>query len=157
PPLASLSALPHNLPQQVTSFIGREREMAEVKALLTSVEGVQASGRSGVQEETDFIAASRAAVPVGPDDLNAGTPERRNARLVTVTGVGGTGKTRLALQLAAELLEGVEDGVWLVELAALSDPAQVPQAVATVLGVREEPGKALAVTVAERLREKRLL
>ena len=57
--------------------------------------------------------------------------------LVTLTGSGGTGKTRLAVQTAAEALEGFPDGVWLVELASLSDPALVPQAVATAAGVRE--------------------
>ena len=61
-------------------------------------------------------------------------------RLVTLTGPGGTGKTRLALQAAAEALEQYPDGVWLAELAALADPALVPQAVAAAVGVREEPG-----------------
>jgi predicted ATPase/class 3 adenylate cyclase len=95
PPLPSLGTLPNNLPQQVTRFIGREQEMAEVKRLLAG------------------------------------------GRLLTVTGAGGTGKTRLSLQVAADLLEGERDGVWLVELARLSDPALVPQAVAASLGIRE--------------------
>ena len=98
PPLRSLDALPNNLPRQLTSFVGREQEMAEVKRLLAAT------------------------------------------RLLTLTGVGRRGKTRLALQVAAELLEAYPDGVWLVELAPLADPALVPQTVAAALGVREEPG-----------------
>ena len=78
-------------------------------------------------------------------------------RLVTLTGPGGTGKTRLALQAAAEVLEAHPDGVWLVELAALADPALVPQAVAAAVGVREEPGRPLPATLTDALRPKRLL
>src|ERR671931_1351017 len=70
-------------------------------------------------------------------------------RLLTLTGTGGCGKTRLALQVAADLLEEYPDGVWLVELAALADPALVPQAVASVLGVKEQQGKPLAQTLVE--------
>jgi predicted ATPase len=115
PPLRSLDALPHNLPVQLTSFVGREREQATVRALL---------GRH---------------------------------RLVTLTGPGGTGKTRLALHLAAELLDAYPDGVWLVELAALADPALVPQEVATAVGVREEPGRPLAATLTDALKPQRRL
>jgi class 3 adenylate cyclase len=115
PPLSSLNTLPNNLPQQVTSFIGREKEMAEVRRLLSTT------------------------------------------RLLTLTGSGGTGKTRVSLQVAADLLEGDGDGVWLVELAPLADPSLVSQAVATALGVREEPGKPLSQTLVEFLKPKRLL
>ena len=117
PPLNSLDnpALPNNLPQQVTSFIGREKEMAEIAALLG------------------------------------------NTRLLTLTGSGGSGKTRLSLQVAADLLDGTGDGVWLVELAPLSDPALVPQAVAAVLGVKEETGKTLTQTLTAYLKGRRLL
>ncbi len=62
------------------------------------------------------------------------------ARLVTLTGSGGCGKTRLALQAAEEALKRFADGAWLVELASLADPALSPQAVATVFGLKEEPG-----------------
>src|SRR5262249_35611929 len=79
------------------------------------------------------------------------------SRLITLTGSGGCGKTRLALQLAAEAIEQFPDGVWLVELAALSDPALVPQTVADVLGVKEEAGKGLAQTVVDSLRSKQML
>ena len=81
----------------------------------------------------------------------------RRTRLLTLTGPGGTGKTRLALQAAADALEAYPDGVWLVELAALADPALVPQAVAAAVGVREEPGRPLLATLTDALRPKRLL
>jgi predicted ATPase/DNA-binding CsgD family transcriptional regulator len=88
-----------NLPAQVSSFIGREAELAEVRRL---------------------VAASR---------------------LVTLTGAGGAGKTRLALQVAAELLDGVGDGVWFADLAPLGDADLVAVTVADVLGIRREPGR----------------
>jgi predicted ATPase len=115
PALRALDVVPHNLPLQLTSFVGRERELAELAHLLAA------------------------------------------HRLVTATGPGGTGKTRLALQAAAEALPDAPDGVWLVELAALADPALVPQAVAVAVGVREEPGRALVATLSDALRPKRLL
>ncbi|MBI3998211.1 MAG: adenylate/guanylate cyclase domain-containing protein, partial [Armatimonadetes bacterium] len=75
----------------------------------------------------------------------------RTARLLTLTGSGGVGKTRLALQVAAEMLEEFLGGVWLVELAGLSDPSFVPQAVASTLGAREKPGRPPAETLVEHL------
>ncbi len=77
--------------------------------------------------------------------------------LVTLTGAGGAGKTRLLLQVAVAALETCPDGVWLVELASLADPALVAQAVAAVLGVREEPGRPLSATLAAYLQPKALL
>ena len=115
PPLKSLDYLPTNLPRQTTSFIGREREMAEVKTLLPS------------------------------------TP------LLTLLGTGGAGKTRLALQVGADIVDNYKDGVWLVELAALSDPDLVPQTVASILGLREEPSRALLQTIQDYLRDRQLL
>jgi predicted ATPase/class 3 adenylate cyclase/Tfp pilus assembly protein PilF len=115
PPLKSLDAFPNNLPRQLTGFIGREREIAEVKRLLTTT------------------------------------------CLLTLTGTGGSGKTRLALQVAADVLEGYTDGVWLAELAALSDPAPVPQTVAAALGVREVPGRPMLETLLHYLQRKKLL
>ena len=115
PPLKSLDYLPTNLPRQMTSFIGREREMAEVKRLL------------------------------------AATP------LLTLVGSGGGGKTRLAVQVGADVLDNYQDGVWLVELAALSDASLVPQAVASVWGLREEAGRSLMQTVQDHLRDRQLL
>jgi predicted ATPase/class 3 adenylate cyclase len=119
PPLRTLDARPNNLPLQVTSFVGRERELAEVTRLL-------------------------AGEPPGP-------------RLVTLTGPGGTGKTRLALQAAADVLDAHPDGVWLVELAALADPAIVPQTVAAAAGVREAPGRPVLSTLTDALKPRRLL
>jgi predicted ATPase/class 3 adenylate cyclase/Tfp pilus assembly protein PilF len=115
PPLRSLEAFAHNLPVQLTSFVGREREIAEVKRLLI------------------------------------------DARLLTLTGVGGTGKTRLSLQVAADLLEQYTDGVWLVELASITDPALVAQAMAGVFGVRDEKGRTLQAVLTDYLQAKHLL
>jgi predicted ATPase len=78
-------------------------------------------------------------------------------RLVTLTGPGGIGKTRLALELAAGLLGRFPDGVWLVELDPLEQPGLVPPTVAAVLGIDEVPGHALVDTLAERLKDRRLL
>ena len=78
-------------------------------------------------------------------------------RLLTLTGPGGMGKTRLGLQLAADLLDQFADGVYVVELAALTDPGLVPTAIGTVLGVEDEGGKMLRERLQEFLREKQLL
>jgi non-specific serine/threonine protein kinase len=78
-------------------------------------------------------------------------------RLVTLVGPGGIGKTRLAAETAAQLLGEYADGVWLVELAGLADPALVDQAVASALGVREQGGQSIGELLAEELREKRML
>src|SRR5579884_1029708 len=80
-----------------------------------------------------------------------------STRLLTLTGAGGCGKTRLALQVAADVLEEYPDGVWLVELAALSEGSLVPQSVASALGLREEPGRSLTETITEFARSKTLL
>ena len=72
-------------------------------------------------------------------------------RLVTLTGVGGVGKTRLALEVAARLADEFPDGVWFFELAAVTDPAAVPDAVAAVLGITQQPGKTVTESVAAAL------
>jgi predicted ATPase/Tfp pilus assembly protein PilF len=79
------------------------------------------------------------------------------ARLVTLVGSGGVGKTRLALAVASELVDQYADGVWLLELAALADPTLVVGAVAQALGLREEPGLLLLTTLSEHLKAKQLL
>ena len=113
PPLRSLEAFTHNLPLQLSSFIGRERETAEARRLLAT------------------------------------------GRLLTLTGPGGSGKTRLALQVAAEVIEELPDGVWLVELAALTDPSLLPQSIAAALGLGEEGGaRTLTETLTDALRPK---
>ena len=75
----------------------------------------------------------------------------RADRLVTLTGVGGVGKTRLATEVAAQLAAEFPDGVWFFELAAVTDPAAVPDAVAAVLGITQQPGKSVAESVAAAL------
>ena len=111
PPLRSLGspALANNLPAQVTTFIGRERELSEVRALVAS------------------------------------------SRLVTLTGAGGCGKTRLGLQLAAGLLDGSGDGVWLVELAAVLDEDAVAPAICRALGIAAQPGRPVLETLLDAL------
>jgi predicted ATPase/class 3 adenylate cyclase len=83
--------------------------------------------------------------------------QRGEVRLLTLTGPGGTGKTRLSLQVAAERVEQFEDGVFFVTLAPITDPALVPSAVAQALGVREDPQRPLTETLPEYLHGKRLL
>ncbi len=114
----------NNLPVQLTSFIGRAKEIAEISRLL-----------------------------IAADHERAG----EGTHLLTLTGPGGTGKTRLALQAAAQLIDAFPDGIWLVELAMLSDPALVPQTVAALLGVREEPNYPLTRALTAYLRAKTLL
>lgn len=104
---------------------------------------------------TRFIGREREIAAVAR--LLAPGDAAHGARLVTLTGSGGCGKTRLALAVARELAEQYPDEAWLVELAALADPALVPGAVARALGVREVPGQPLAETLAAHTRPKRLL
>jgi len=79
------------------------------------------------------------------------------SRLVTITGPGGIGKSRLAVQVAAGALDGTGDGVWLVELAPVADPDLVASTVAAVLGVREEPGRPVLGTLADAVGDRSLL
>jgi len=81
----------------------------------------------------------------------------RHTRLLTLTGPGGIGKTRLALELAAAALEDFEDGAWCAELAAIADPELVAQAVASMLGVKELPGEAICETLATHVANRRML
>ena len=115
PALRSLETIPNNLPQQVTSFVGRERALTEVEKLLG------------------------------------------NVRLLTLVGVGGLGKSRLSLQAAADAVDDFPDGVWLVELAPLTDERLVPQAVASVLGVKEEAGRPVVEALLKAVKDRRLL
>lgn len=115
PPLRSLESLPNNLPLQLTTFIGREEDVKEVKQMLES------------------------------------------SRLVTLVGAGGVGKTRLSLQVGADVLERFEDGVWFIELAPLADPQLVTATIAAVFGVRQQPDQPLLQTVGAALRSKRAL
>src|SRR5215207_11444481 len=128
PPLRTLDAFLNNLPTQLTTFIGRENEIAEVKQALTSAPSPTGGGE-GVREH----------------------------RLVTLTGSGGTGKTRLSLQIAADLLEKFAHGVWFVELAPLTDPDLIPQTILSTIGVQEQQGKAPIEILKEYLHEKNSL
>jgi predicted ATPase/class 3 adenylate cyclase len=82
---------------------------------------------------------------------------RPAGRLLTLTGPGGVGKTRLALQLAADGIDDFDDGVWFVALATISDPALVLPAVAHALGLKEEPERSILTTLQEHLRDKSML
>ena len=115
PPLQSLDTVPGNLPVQLTAFVGRGRELAEVKRLLTTT------------------------------------------RLLTLTGPGGTGKTRLSLQVAADVQADYAHGAWLAELAPLADPALVPAAVAGLFALAPGQGQTPAATLTDYLRGKQLL
>src|SRR6266498_4590980 len=115
PPLKTLDRFQNNLPTQLTSFIGRENEIAELQ-----------------------------------QELN-------QHRLVTLTGSGGTGKTRLSLQVAVDLLEKFDHGIWFVELAPLTDPELIPQTILSSIGLSEQPGKTPIEILKEYLREKKVL
>jgi predicted ATPase/DNA-binding SARP family transcriptional activator len=114
--------------------------------------------------ETERSMPSRGHLPHPPSslvgrDLDLAEVRARlgAARLVTLIGVGGVGKTRLAIQAAHEVAEEYPDGAWFIDLAPLSDPALLPQAVAQVLGIREQPGRSLSETLASALEEQSLL
>ena len=121
PPLAAppqeepYDARRHNLPPRRTSFIGREREMVEVKRTLSMTQ------------------------------------------LMTLTGTGGSGKTRLALEVARDLVGSYPDGVWLVELASLSEPELVAQEVSGALGIREQPVRPLLESLLATVVDKEML
>lgn len=117
PPLRSLDnpVMLNNLPERLSSFVGRDLEQAAVRGLVLS------------------------------------------DRMVTLIGAGGAGKTRLALQVAAELLDGEGDGVWLVELAALSDPGHVVGSIAAALTVQPEAGRSLQDALVDCLRHQQML
>jgi predicted ATPase/class 3 adenylate cyclase len=115
PALRSLDAFPNNLPVELTSFIGREHELAELGTLLSAT------------------------------------------RLLTLTGSGGTGKTRLALRLASSQLESYADGAWFIELASLADPTLLTQTVAGALGLQEEQGRAMLDVLLDYLRPRIML
>ncbi len=115
PPLRSLDAHPNNLPTQLTTFVGRERELAEAAELLGST------------------------------------------RLLTLTGPGGTGKTRLSLQVAAATAEAYPDGIWFVALEAVRDPEMVAPAIARTLGLADNAVRTTVDAVVDRLGDERVL
>lgn len=107
--------IPNNLPHQPTSFIGRERELGDVKSML------------------------------------------RSAKLLTLLGMGGLGKTRLSLQVAAEVIHEFPDGVWFLDLAPIRDAALVISEAAQVMGVREDPDRPMLQTLCAHLKTRRAL
>lgn len=115
PPIKTLESYRHNLPALTTSFVGREKETAELKRAI------------------------------------------KKHRLVTLTGSGGTGKTRLSLQVAADLLDQFQDGVWFIELAPLANPDLIAQTILSVFGIGEMGGRAAAETLLDHIRDKQLL
>jgi predicted ATPase/DNA-binding CsgD family transcriptional regulator len=115
PPLRSLDTMPNNLPGELTSFVGRRTELAQIGGSL------------------------------------------RQARLLTLTGAGGCGKTRLALQVAADVMDHHSDGAWWVELARLEDSTLLAAAVITAIRAREVPGRPVVDTLVEHLHAHRTL
>jgi predicted ATPase/class 3 adenylate cyclase len=115
PPLETLEYYPNNLPVQLTSFVGRENEIAELKQALDAY------------------------------------------RLVTLTGAGGTGKTRLSLQVAAELLDCFEHGVWFIELAPLSVSDLIPRTILSAIGIGEQPNQTPLEILKEYLQDRNTL
>jgi len=115
PPIKTLDVTRHNLPAQMTSFIGREKELAEINQALNE------------------------------------------HRLVTLTGSGGAGKTRLSLQVGTECLDQFLDGVWLAELAPVTDPALIPQTLFAIFNLRESSHRSAQEILIEHLRAKNIL
>ena len=115
PPIKTLDVFHHNLPAQMTSFIGREKERKEIKQALSA------------------------------------------HRLVTLTGSGGAGKSRLSLQIGMECLEQFSDGVWLVELATVTDPALIPQALLSTFRLREDRHRSVSEVLIDYLQARTLL
>ena len=114
-----------------------------------ALRSLEATPNNLPQQPTSFIGRAKEQVDV------EGLLGR--VRLLTLTGSGGCGKTRLALQVAADALDRYADGVWFVELAPVSDPERVPQSLAAVLGLKEEPGVPLVRTLTDHLKDRRLL
>jgi len=115
PPLRTLDSLPNNIPIQLTSFVGREKELADIKGFL------------------------------------------QNTRLLTLIGPGGTGKTRLSIQVASELLDLYTDGVWFIELAPILDPQLVPRITAIAIGLRNESQRPVIDMLCDYLSKKKSL
>lgn len=132
----------HNLPVSLTKFIGREREKAAIKRFM--------------KPHSNFE-----NLPSDPEDWlsNIKSGQDQDVRLLTLTGPGGSGKTRLALETTRELAteQSYKDGIWWVELASLSDAVQLPYEITRVLGIREQAGQTPSKTLSHFLQNKQLL
>ena len=117
PALKTIEGLPNNLPLLLTSFVGRENEMSDLRELLSHPE----------------------------------------TRLVTLTGPGGTGKTRLSIQIGMDLLGTFPGGVWLVELAPITDPERITHLIASILNIRASEDRPLITSLIDGLRSRRTL
>lgn len=115
PPLKSQDARQNNLPSSVSEFIGRKKEIQEIKALFSKT------------------------------------------RLITLTGAGGTGKTRISIQIAMEMIDEFDNGVWLIELSPVTDPELIVKEISTTLNLKEDPGLDYLVALKEFLKEKSIL
>jgi predicted ATPase/class 3 adenylate cyclase/DNA-binding NarL/FixJ family response regulator len=116
PPLRTSNAVAaHHLPAQLTTFVGRHTQMADIRALLA------------------------------------------DNRLVTLTGAGGAGKTRLAIEVARETTDELADGVWYVDLAPITHPGMVPLTVARALGLPDQPGSSITETLLRFVRDRQML
>lgn len=115
PPIKTLDVRPNNIPVQLTSFIGRDIEIPEIKSSL------------------------------------------EKSRLVTLLGHGGTGKTRLSIQVGADLIDDFPNGVFLVELAPVSEPGWIPETILNSLKIKEEKGKSTTDTLTDFLKDKEML
>lgn len=115
PPLKSLDARQNNLPIPVSRFVGRRKEIEEIKQLFAKI------------------------------------------RLLSLTGAGGTGKTRLAVQLAAELIDEFENGIWIIEFSPVTDPDLVVKEISTVLNLKEDPGTDGLSALRDFLKDKSIL
>jgi len=114
-PLRTFDILPNNLPAQLTSFVGREKELEDVKRLL------------------------------------------KDTHMLTLIGPGGTGKTRLSIQAANDVLSQYPDGVWMVDLAPILDPLLVPRTTAITIGLRNEPQRPVIDMLCDYLAKKKML
>jgi len=115
PPLRTFGMLPNNLPVQLTSFVGREKELSDVKRLL------------------------------------------KDTHMLSLIGPGGTGKTRLSIQVAKDVLKGYPDGVWLVDLAPILDHLLIPRTTAITIGLRNEPKRPVIDMLCDYLNKKKML
>jgi predicted ATPase/class 3 adenylate cyclase len=115
PPLKSQDARQNNLPSSLTEFIGRRKEINEIKQLFPKI------------------------------------------RLLSLIGAGGTGKTRLAIQLVSEVIDEFDNGVWIIELSPVTDPELVVKEISSVLNLKEDPGTELLETLKEFLKDKKIL